>query len=209
MDGTTSAGPPGPAASQAPPPPVGDLMFPAAADGAWQPGSAAGGRSRWVVVGAAVATVAVLGAAVLLGLRVLGGGGGPASAALASSASVGDLAVGTCYRLPAGDGTPGHAGGVDAVGCDLPHDGQVYAKVPLDFDTYPADIQLTSTADAGCADQDAAMLDPAVESVVTISATWYAPIEPDWPESPHVATCVIESDDANGLTRSWLRDSST
>ena len=185
-------------------------MFPTETDGAWQPGSAVQGRSRWVVVGAAVATVAVLGAAVLLGLRVLGGGvGRPGSATLASVASVGDLAVGTCYRMVTEGGRPDPVGGVDAVGCDLPHDGQVYAKVPLDFDTYPADIELTATADAGCADQDAAMLDPAVESVVTISATWYAPIEPDWPESPHVATCVIESDDANGLTRSWLRDSST
>jgi hypothetical protein len=183
-------------------------MFPAPADGAWQPGTPApgGDRSRWVVVLAAVATLVVLATAVLVGLRALGVGTA-APDATAATASVGDLTVGTCYRLRPEDRTADSVGGVDAVACTTPHDGQVYAKVPLDFAAYPADIELTSTADAGCADQDAAALDPAVDAVDTISPTWYAPLEADWAESPHVATCVIESDDADGLTRSWTTGS--
>jgi hypothetical protein len=175
-------------------------MFPAGGADAGRQGGVPDGRSRWVVVAAAVATVAVLGGAVLLGLRALAGGPAPVAA---GTTSVGDLAEGTCYRLPPADRAASSVGAVDVVPCTTPHDGQVYAKVPLDFDSYPADIELTSTADAGCADRDAGALDPAVESVDTISMTWYAPLEADWAESPHVATCVIESDDADGLTRSW------
>lgn len=186
------------------PPPTGDLLFPAPADAAWEQGDRDVRLSRRVVVGAALATVLVLVSVVLLGLRALGIGTADAgSTATASATSVGDLAVGTCYRLRAEDRAADSVGAVAAVPCTTPHDGQVYARVPLDFDGYPADIELTSTADAGCADQDAAALDPAVDAVETISATWYTPLEADWAESPHVATCVIESDDPDGLTRSW------
>jgi hypothetical protein len=205
MDGTTPPGPPGPGSPVPAGPPTGDLLFPAGTDDAWQRGGPPDGRSRWVVVGAAVATVLVLGAAVLLGLRALEGDPGPV--APGTSASVGDLAEGSCYRLRPDDRAADSVGGVDVVACTVPHDGQVYAKVPLDFDSYPADIELTSTADAGCADRDAGALDPAVAADDTISTTWYAPLEADWAESPHVATCVIESDDVDGLTRSWTRDS--
>jgi hypothetical protein len=202
MDGSTPPGPPVSGSSVVIPPPTGDLLFPAPADAAWEPGSPDVRRSRRVVVGAALATVLVLVAVVLLGLRALGLGAGDSGVGVTAT-SVGDLTVGTCYRLRAEDRTADSVGAVDAVPCTTPHDGQVYARVPLDFDSYPADIELTSTADAGCADQDAAALDPAVDSVDTISATWYAPLEADWAESPHVATCVIESDDPDGLTRSW------
>jgi hypothetical protein len=203
LDGTTPPGPPGPGSPAPGAPATGDLLFPAEADATWQRGGRPDGRSRWVVVGAAVATVVVLGGAVLLGMRALQGE--PGVPAAGSTASVGDLAEGTCYRLRPADRTADSVGAVDVVACTAPHDGQVYAKVPLDFTTYPADIELTSTADAGCADRDAGALDPAVGSIDTISPTWYAPLEADWAESPHVATCVIESDDVDGLTRSWTR----
>ena len=206
MDGSTPPMPPA-AGSPAPPAlPVGEPMFPVWGGTAGQPGRPEDGRSRRVVVVAVLATLLVLVAVVLVGLRALGVGGG--AAADSSGTSIGDLSVGTCYRLQPEDRTADSVGRVDVVSCTVPHDGQVYATVPLDFDAYPADIQLSSTADAGCADRDATALDPAVADDETISTTWYAPLEADWADSPHVATCVIESDDANGLTRSWTKAAS-
>jgi hypothetical protein len=180
-------------------------MFPAATDGTWQQGTAASSGRRWVVVVAAVAVLVVVAGAVALGLRVLSNATSstPSVAATGTSASIDTLAIGACYRLASEDRTADSIGDVDVVDCATPHDGQVYAKVPLNFADYPGDAALSSAADTGCGAQDTVALDPAVRAVDTISPAWYGPLEADWADSPHVAACVIESDDANGLTRSW------
>ena len=83
------------------------------------------------------------------------------------------------------------------------HRTTVYAQVPLDFTDFPGDAQLSSAADSACSAQDAVVLDQGMRGIDTISTTWYAPLEADWADSEHVATCVVESDDTDGLTRSW------
>jgi hypothetical protein len=201
MAGTTPEVPP---TDASPPPASGDdLIFPAAADGAWQRGSS-GPRHRGVVVLAAGATLLLVSLAVVLGIRVLSAATAPAQVAEPGrTATIGALAVGTCYHLRDADRTVDSVGEVDVVTCTSPHDGQVYAKVPLDFADFPGDAQLSSAADSACGEQDAPALDAGVRAVDTISTAWYAPLEADWPDSEHVAACVVESDDPDGLTRSW------
>ena len=128
-------------------------------------------------------------------------------AAPGATATIGELAVGACYHLREADRTADSVGEVDVVSCTSPHDGQVYAKVPLDFADFPGDVQLSSAADSACGAQDAVALDQGVRAVDTISPAWYAPLEADWADSEHVAACVVESDDADGLTRSWTAGS--
>ena len=180
-------------------------MFPAATDGTWQQGTAASSGRRWVVVVAAVAVLVVVAGAVALGLRVLSNATSstPSVAATGTSASIDTLAIGACYRLASEDRTADSIGDVDVVACTTPHDGQVYAKVPLNYADYPGDAELSTAADAGCGAQDSVALDQAVRSVDTISPAWYGPLEADWADTPHIAACVVESDDPDGLTRSW------
>lgn len=210
MSGTTPSLPPEGAASGTPPrdlfaPPDSDLMFPASTDGTWQQGAATASGRRWVVVAAAVAVLVVVAGVVALGLRVLSSATNSPSAVAStgSSASVSDLAVGACYRLASEDRTADSIGDVEVVTCTTPHDGQVYAQIPLNYDDYPGDAELSTAADAGCGAQDAVALDQAIRAVDTISPAWYGPLEADWADTPHVAACVIESDDPDGLTRSW------
>jgi hypothetical protein len=186
-------------------PPDGDLMFPAPTDGTWQQGTTARSGRRWVLVVAAIAVLVVVAGVVAIGLRVLSNATSSATDVLTpgTSASVGDLAVGACYRLQNDDRTADSVGAVDVVACTTPHDGQVYAKVPLDYADYPGDAELSTAADAGCAAQDAVALDQAVRAIDTISPAWYGPLEADWADTRHVAACVIESDEIDGLTRSW------
>ena len=202
MTGTTPENPP---TNGVPAPPApGDLIFPAAADGTWQQGPSTGSRHRGVVVLAAVATLVLVALAVVVAVRVLSAATStPEVAAPGATATIGDLAVGACYHLHEDDRTADSVGEVDVVSCTSPHDGQVYAKVPLDFTDFPGDAQLSSAADAACGAQDAAALDQGVRAVDTISPAWYAPLEADWADRTHVAACVVESDDPDGLTRSW------
>ncbi len=180
-------------------------MFPAATDDSWQQGTTSGSGRRWVLVVAAVAVLVVVAGSVAVGVRVLSSATSGQSdvASPGSSASVGSLAIGACYRLQGDDRTADSVGDVDIVACTTPHDGQVYAHVPLNYADYPGDAELSTAADAGCADQDGVALDRAVRAIDTISLAWYGPLEADWADTPHVAACVIESDDPNGLTRSW------
>jgi hypothetical protein len=205
MSGTTPSQPPRDPFA----PPDGDLMFPAATDGTWQQGPAAGSRRRWVVVIAAVAVVVVVAGAVALGLRVLSNATSSPTdvAATGTPASIDTLAIGACYRLASEDRTADSIGDVDVVDCTSPHDGQVYAKIALTFADYPGDTAVSTAVDTGCGAQDTMALDPAVRAVESISPTWYGPLEADWADTPHVAACVIESDDLNGLTRSWTAGS--
>jgi len=153
---------------------------------------------------AAVAALLVVVGAVVLGVRVLSAATAPSAVAEPGrTATIGALAVGTCYHLRDADRTADSVGEVDVVACTSPHDGQVYAKVPLDFADFPGDAQLSSAADSACGEQDAVALDPGVRAVDTISTAWYAPLEADWPDSEHVATCVVESDDTDRISRSW------
>ena len=206
MDGTTPPGPPeglgsrGPGGSGA----SGrdDLLFPAATDGAWRSGDRADSRSRWVLVGAVVATVVVLAVISVIAVRALRAATSPAPTATGAGSAIGSLDVGSCYRLPT-DGRGSDGGGtVDVTSCAEPHDGQVYARVPLAFDDYPSDAALTTAAESACGDADST-LDPSVASSDVMSPSWYAPLEADWADSAHSATCVVESNDPNGLTRSW------
>jgi hypothetical protein len=201
MSGTTPSEPPRDPFA----PPDGDLMFPAATDGTWQQGTATRSGRRWVVVIAAVAVLLVVAGAVAVGLRVLSNATSSTAdvASPGTSAAIDELAVGACYRLASEDRTADSIGDVDVVACTTPHDGQVYAKIPLNFSDYPGDAELATAADNGCGAQDTVALDQAVRSVDTISPAWYGPLEADWADSPHIAACVIESDDPDGLTRSW------
>jgi len=184
------------------PPPARALLLPAPVDGAGRAGDPAGSPARWVVVSAVVATVVVLVLVVAVGVAVLRGATDATTSSSGATSSVGSLAVGACYRLTTDDRTSDSVGDVTVTSCSQPHDGEVYAKVPLSFDGYPSDAALTSAADWGCGARDSA-LDSSVASNDTMSTSWYAPLEADWPGSPHVATCVVESDQPNGLTRSW------
>jgi len=206
MDGTTPPGPPeGRGSSRSgtsAAPGRDDLVFPAASDDAWRSGEPADDRSRWVVVAAVIAAVVVVTAIAVLGVRVLRGATGASPTASGATSSIGALDVGSCYRLPTDDTGSDSVGDVAVVPCTDPHDGQVYAHVPLTFDDYPSDAALTAAAESGCGADDSS-LDASVASSDTMSPSWYAPLEADWADSPHAATCVIESNDPNGLTRSW------
>jgi hypothetical protein len=208
MDGTTPPGPPdglGSSRSGTSAGPVrDDLVFPGASDDAWRSGEPADDRSRWVVVAAVVAAVVVVvvAAIAVIGVRVLRGATSSSPTASGATSSVGALDVGACYRLPTDDASSDSVGDVAVVPCTEPHDGQVYAHAPLTFDDYPSDAALTAAAESGCGADDSS-LDPSVASSDTMSPSWYAPLEADWADSPHTATCVIESNDPNGLTRSW------
>ena len=195
MDGTTPPGPPAGLGSSRSGTSAGpgrdDLVFPAASDDAWRSGEQADDRSRWVVV----AAIAVLG------VRVLRGATGSSPTASGATSTIGALDVGACYRLPSDDASSDSVSDVEVLPCTEPHDGQVYAHVPLTFDDYPSDAALTAAAESGCGDDSS--LDSSVASSDTMSPSWYAPLEADWADSPHAATCVIESNDPNGLTRSW------
>jgi hypothetical protein len=142
---------------------------------------------------------------VALGLRVLSNATGATTdvAAAGMSAPIDELALGARYRLASEDRTADSIGDVDVVAFTTPHDSQVYATVPLNYADYPGDAELSTAADAGCGAQDTVALDQAVRSVGTISPSWYGPLEADWADTPHIAACVIESDDPDGLTRSW------
>jgi len=98
MDGTTPPGPPeglgsrGPGGSGA----SGrdDLLFPAATDGAWRSGDRADSRSRWVLVGAVVATVVVLAVISVFAVRALRGATSAGPTATGSGSAIGSLDVG-------------------------------------------------------------------------------------------------------------------
>jgi len=205
MDGTTPPGPPAGLGSSRSGTSAGpgrdDLVFPAASDDAWRSGEQADDRSRWVVVAAVVAAVVVVAAIAVLGVRVLRGATGSSPTASGATSTIGALDVGACYRLPSDDASSDSVSDVEVLPCTEPHDGQVYAHVPLTFDDYPSDAALTAAAESGCGDDSS--LDSSVASSDTMSPSWYAPLEADWADSPHAATCVIESNDPNGLTRSW------
>jgi len=150
-------------------------------------------------VSAGVATVVVLALVVAVGVGVLRKATDATTSSSGATSSVGSLAVGACYRLT-DDRASDSVGDVTVTSRTQPHGSQVYARVPLSFDDYPSDAAVTSAADSGCGANDSA-LDSSVASNRP-SRSWYAPLAADWPDGPHVATCVVESDDPNGLTRS-------
>ncbi len=159
-------------------------------------------RARAAIVIGVVALLLVVVGGVAVGVNALARFSAGAGRA-AGATYVADLAAGDCYLLGQDATAADTIDSVDPVPCTDPHDGQVYALVPLTFETYPSDDVVTSTADKECDAKNSALVPTALEDD-TITPAWYAPVEADWPARAHVAVCVIEAaDDSDGLTRSW------
>lgn len=161
----------------------------------------------WLIAAAVVAGVAIVGG-VGYGLLRLAGDGLASLDAAAGSESAGvwisEVPVGRCYILDDADRREDVAGYVTLVDCRFAHDGQVYAVVPLTFDTWPGQREVTDAAGEGCRAKDA-LLDEAVFDESGLTGSWYTPFEADWDVEEHNAQCVVESDGALGLQRSWLK----
>lgn len=161
-------------------------------------------RRWWPIAAAVVAGVVAVGALGYGALRVLGDVLGPLEAE-DGQVWIGEVPAGSCYILDDLDRREAIAGYVTLVGCQFAHDGEVIATVPLDFDAWPGQREIDAAAERGCTAKDA-LLDPAVFDEPGLSLVWYTPSEIDWDVDPHTAQCVVESDSALGLTRSWLAE---
>jgi hypothetical protein len=176
-------------------------------------------RSRRVVVAAVIAVaVAVIGAAGVVGVRALGSLGeslasgdpfGEAPAGAGEAVPPGDLAVGDCYRMRAEDKDSESVGLVRLVGCAVPHDGQVFALPSLPFDDFPGDAEVRSTVETTCDEFATRVLDQSVFDDPGVYLAWFVPGDADWAPSGNTAACVVETDAADGLTRTWIGSTPT
>lgn len=160
----------------------------------------------WLVAGVVAGGVALLAVAGFAAVQVLGGAldslaAGPEGA---DGVWISDVTPGACYVLDDADRREDVAGYVTIIGCQFKHDGQVYAVVPLDYASWPGQRALNDAAADACREKDA-LLDDAVFDEAGLSGSWYLPYEGDWDVEPHTVQCVVESDGALGLDRSWLQ----
>lgn len=210
--GSTPPAPPVPAfppptGSPLPPPPWSGDPFGAVA----APRPPRRGRG-WIIAGAVVGGVILLGAAGIGAAQMLDGALSTSRPGLSTTGAsrdvwISDVGAGDCYVLDADERREAMAGYVTLVDCSEPHDGQVYAVVPLDFDTWPGKREVDDAAAAGCQAKDV-LLDDAIWDESDLNGNWYLPFEEDWDVEDHTAQCVVEADDALGLRRSWLASDS-
>lgn len=198
---------PPPTGAPLPPPPWSGDPFGAAAE----PRPPRRGRT-WIIAGAVAGGVLLLGAAGIGAAQMLDGALSTSRAGLSSTDTSGDVWIsdvvaGDCYVLDAEERREAMAGFVTIVDCTEPHDGQVYAVVPVDFDTWPGTREVDEAAEEGCRAKDV-LLDDAIWDATGLNGNWYLPFEQDWDEEDHTAQCVVEADDALGLRRSWLASDS-
>ena len=166
----------------------------------------------WIIAGAVAGGVVLLGAAGIGAAQMLDGALSSTRAGLSTTGASGDVWIsdvvaGDCYVLDADERREAMAGYVTIVDCTEPHDGQVYAVVPVDFDTWPGKREVDDAAEAGCREKDV-LLDDAIWDATGLNGNWYLPFEQDWDVEDHTAQCVVEADDALGLKRSWLASDS-
>ncbi len=206
-----------PHAAPAPPSAFGQHPYAAPHD-PWQsapPRRMSTGR-RALVVGGVLLAVVGLGAVAVAGVRAMSAfgtavaSGDPFGEAPSGSGEVaypGELAVGDCYRMRPEDRVAETVGLVRVVACSVPHDGEVYAIPLLDFDRYPGEDAISSSAESSCDERAEAVLDQAVFEDEATYIAWFVPLGEDWVPGPNTASCVVETDTADGLTRSWVTSS--
>lgn len=188
------------------PPPAGPQLPPPAwtGDPYGAPVAPSSRRRGWIIAAAVVGGLVAVGVIGAAAVSVLGGALEQSSTSATGEVWISEVPAGRCYILDDADRREDLAGYVTLVDCRFAHDGQVYGVVPLDFDAWPGQRAVSDAAGAGCREKDA-LLDEEVFDASGLSGSWYTPFEEDWDVEAHTAQCVVESDGALGLTRSWLK----
>lgn len=210
-DGTSPFAAYPPPVSPAPsfPAPTGDPLPPPAWTGVpaapYASAAPAPKRGRaWLIAAAVVGGILLLGAIGTAAVTTLGDAFDEAAAG-SGQVWISEVPTGRCYILDDADRREELAGWVTLVDCQYAHDGQIYAVVPLAFEDWPGKKAISDAADRGCTSKDV-LLDEDVFDATGLSGSWYVPFEEDWDVEEHVAQCVVQSDAALGLSRSWMKD---
>lgn len=213
---TVPAGPsaaPAPAAPSAsdPPPPVpgtavpdpfpqGYPMVPSHPQWGEQPAT----TRRWAVAGSVVFAVLAVVVAVAFGWRLLSGAfESDAPDGAGTAVYIGTIVTGDCYRVDAAALESESVEQVKLVACTEPHDGQVYAVLPLDFEDWPGTDAVSEKAETLC-QQSQGSLTEAVYDAEDVYPSWFVPLEESWDLEEKTVQCVVETDVDDSLTQSYV-----
>jgi hypothetical protein len=156
---------------------------------------------KWTIAAGVLLAILSVSAVALMAWRGISSAlGSDAPAGAGDVVSVGDLAVGDCFRM--GDGQT--VSDVKVVACDQPHDAQVYAVVPLGLSgPYPGTDAVSAAADEACQAAQSVLSDDVYDAVGVYPGVFY-PLEQNWDADDRTAQCTVETDTEDGLTRSYL-----
>lgn len=102
------------------------------------------------------------------------------------------LEVGDCFDDP--EGPIEQVADVPIVGCEHPHDNEVYAIVELEDGGFPGDTAVAEQAQDGCIERFEAYVGvPYRDS--ELFATWLFPTEASWQEGDREVVCVLFAQD--------------
>ncbi len=102
------------------------------------------------------------------------------------------LEVGDCFDDP--DGSVDEVYEVPIVGCEEPHDNEVYAIHELANGDFPGDAEVAESAQMGCIERFAGYVGtPYAES--ELFATWLFPTEMSWGAGDREVICVLFAED--------------
>lgn len=205
-DGSSAQPPGAPYAPPSFPPPTGDPLPPptwtgVAAQPYGAPAPAPRRRRGWLIAGAVVGGLVVVAATGVAAVSVLGEA--LARMPAGGKVSISAVPVGRCYVLDESDRRAGVAGRVSLVDCSTAHDGQVYALVPLSFEDWPGQEAISAAGESGCTAMERVLDDSLYEST-GLQSSWYVPSQKNWSNQRHVVQCVVQSEQALGLTRDWM-----
>ena len=141
---------------------------------------------RWQLAGLAAGAVVLGGLGVSLAMMAT-----QDQLATDSGSFIGDLQIGQCYQEPEQDQ-------LNAVPCSQPHDGEVFAMVPLHGQALPAKAELEGLADKACRAQFHAYVGVAFH-VPKLSFGWWAPTTDSWANGDRTMTCTLETLDGSRL----------
>jgi hypothetical protein len=132
------------------------------------------------------AAITVLMSTALLAAACSGGGGDDELEGLPTEPFALDIDVGGCFDQPASPDVVD----VPTVGCDVPHDFEVYAIVDLEGDGFPGDEEVAAQALSACNDRFAGYVGrpPDQSGYVVVPV---APSVEGWDAGDRGVTCTV------------------
>ncbi len=109
-----------------------------------------------------------------------------------SGGEVFDLQVGDCFDDP--DEPVEQLAEVPLIGCEQPHDNQVFALFDLPGQDFPGDAQVTEQARDGCLARFEDYVGSAYEES-ELFAAWLPPTQASWQAGDREVVCVLFAED--------------